>query len=50
MTADGVVNVSDVLAIISAWGGCVCVEDLTNDSAVAIDDLLIVLGAFGPCP
>ena len=50
VTADGVVNVSDVLAIISAWGGCVCVEDLTNDSAVAVDDLLIVLGAFGPCP
>jgi hypothetical protein len=50
VTADGVVDVSDILAIISAWGGCVCVEDLTNDSSVSVDDLLIVLDAFGPCP
>ena len=50
VTADGVVDISDILAIISAWGGCVCVEDLTNDSSVSVDDLLIVLDAFGPCP
>ncbi|MCH2137006.1 MAG: hypothetical protein MK101_10575, partial [Phycisphaerales bacterium] len=49
VTADGTVDVSDILAIISAWGGCVCVEDLTNDSAVTTDDLLIVLSEFGPC-
>ena len=50
VTADGMVGVSDILAIISAWGGCICVEDLNNDSAVSVDDLLIVLDAFGPCP
>ena len=49
VTADGVVDVSDILAIISAWGGCVCVEDITNDSSVAVDDLLIVLEHFGAC-
>ena len=49
VTADGEVSVNDILAIISAWGGCVCVEDLTNDSAVSVEDLLIVLEHYGPC-
>jgi hypothetical protein len=50
VTADGVVDVNDILAILSAWGGCVCVEDINGDSTVAIDDLLAVLGSYGPCP
>ncbi|HCA38461.1 MAG: hypothetical protein CMJ63_00535 [Planctomycetaceae bacterium] len=50
VTADGVVDVNDVLAIIAAWGGCVCVEDINGDSAVDVDDLLAVLGSYGPCP
>ena len=40
----------DILAIIAAWGGCVCVEDINGDSTVAVDDLLAVLGSYGPCP
>lgn len=50
VTADGVVDVNDILAIIAAWGGCVCVEDINGDSTVAVDDLLAVLGSYGPCP
>ena len=49
ITVDGVVDVDDVLAIVSAWGGCVCVEDITNDSAVSTDDLLVVLEHWGVC-
>jgi len=49
VTADGEVGVNDILAIISAWGGCVCVEDLTSDSAVSVEDLLIVLEHYGAC-
>jgi len=50
VTADGVIDVNDILAIIGAWGGCVCVEDINGDSIVAVDDLLAVLGSYGPCP
>lgn len=50
VTADGVVDVNDILAVLSAWGGCVCVEDINGDSTVAVDDLLAVLGSYGPCP
>ena len=50
VTADGVIDVDDILAIIGAWGGCVCVEDINGDSTVAVDDLLAVLGSYGPCP
>ena len=50
VTADGSVGVDDVLAVVSAWGGCVCVEDINGDSVVNVDDLLLVIGDFGPCP
>ena len=50
INADGEVGVDDVLAVISAWGGCVCVEDITGDSVVNVDDLLLVIGSWGICP
>jgi hypothetical protein len=50
VTADGVIDVNDILAVIGSWGGCVCVEDINGDSTVAVDDLLAVLGSYGPCP
>ncbi len=50
VTADGEIGSDDILAIISAWGGCVCVEDLTGDSVVNVDDLLLIINAWGPCP
>ena len=49
VTADGMVSVDDILAIVSAWGGCVCVEDINGDSVVSTDDLLIVLADWGTC-
>ena len=48
---DGIVNVSDLLAIIAAWGiDCDgCPEDVNNDANVDVSDLLIVIGNWGPC-
>ncbi|MCI0630412.1 MAG: DUF3466 family protein [Phycisphaerales bacterium] len=47
-TGDGLVNVNDLLAVISAWGTCplppaTCPADLNGNGAVGIDDLLIVI-------
>ena len=41
---DGIVGVTDLLAIIGAWGPCSgCGEDLNNDGTVNVNDLLDVI-------
>ena len=51
LTGDGVVDVSDLLVLLSAWGGCpsgsACPADLTGDGAVDVSDLLALLGNWG---
>ena len=44
VNGDGVVNVSDLLMVISAWGTCTdCPEDLNGDGEVNVSDLLLLL-------
>lgn len=46
ITMDGVVNVNDLLQVISAWGVCeppICPGDVNNDSMVDVTDLLMVI-------
>lgn len=44
------VDVSDLLALLSAWGPCDnCQADLNNDDQVNVADLLALLAAWGPC-
>ncbi len=51
INGDGVVNISDLLAVLAAWGPCPgCPEDITGDGVVNVTDLLAVLAAWGPCP
>ncbi len=52
INGDGVVNVTDLLAVIGAWGACPppCPPDVNNDGNVNVTDLLAVIGAWGPCP
>ncbi len=55
---DLVVNVTDLLAVIGAWGACVdcnkCEADIAPatclDCVVNVTDLLTVIGQWGPCP
>ncbi|MCI0677030.1 MAG: hypothetical protein L0Y42_14805 [Phycisphaerales bacterium] len=51
--ADGLVNVSDLLAVIAAWGPCpvpsTCPADTNDDGLVNVADLLAVIAAWGPC-
>ena len=45
INGDGVVNVSDLLEIISAWGSCNgCAADVNNDGMVNVTDILAVIG------
>lgn len=45
VTGDGVVDVADLLAVLSAWGACSgCEADLDGDGSVGVSDLLEVLG------
>lgn len=53
-TADGVIDVDDLLTVINNWGACdlppgECNGDLTGDGLVDVDDLLIVITSWGPC-
>lgn len=52
INGDGVVNVLDLLALISAWGACqpapaTCPADLDGNGTVNVLDLLIVIGNWG---
>jgi hypothetical protein len=51
---DGSINVTDLLAVIGAWGPCSpaapsCTGDINSDGAVNVTDLLAVIGTWGPC-
>ena len=49
---DGQVNVTDLLALLAAWGPCAapCPPDINTDGNVNVTDLLALLGAWGACP
>ena len=43
-----VVNVTDLLAVMDAWGPCIaCSADLNGDGIVDVIDLLEVVGNWG---
>jgi len=50
---DGIVNVTDLLILIGAWGPCDepclqdCLGDINNDCVVDVADILIMLGDWG---
>jgi hypothetical protein len=52
---DGVVNIDDLVAVITAWGSCPapppypCPADINHDGLVNIDDLVAIIVAWGPC-
>jgi hypothetical protein len=51
VNGNGVVNVDDLLGVISAWGPCpagdTCHEDVNGDGVVNVDDLLLVIQNWG---
>ena len=49
---DGSVNVTDLLALLAAWGPCAqpCPPDINTDGNVNVTDLLALLAAWGLCP
>ena len=46
VNCDGLVNVTDVLDVVSNWGACVgvCNEDIVPDGTIDVGDLLTVIG------
>ncbi|MCH7573150.1 MAG: serine protease, partial [Planctomycetes bacterium] len=45
---DGVVNVTDLLSLLGAWGICPgCVEDTNLDGSINVTDLLTLLANWG---
>lgn len=54
INGDGVVDVSDLLVLLGAWGPCGdpnnCPADFNDDDVVDVSDLLTLLSAWGPCP
>ena len=50
-THDGIVNIDDLLAVITQWGPCpppnLCAGDVNGDGVINIDDLLLVITNWG---
>ena len=49
LNGDAVVNVVDILAIISAWGSTNSPADINTDGVVNVADLLLAISNWGPC-
>lgn len=51
LNGDSIVNVTDLLILISAWGTCPtsgpCIADVNNDGFVNVSDLLLVISNWG---
>ena len=49
INGDGVVDVTDLVQLILAWGACdgECPEDLDGDGQVAVTDLVILIANWG---
>jgi len=55
LTGDELVNVLDLLELLSAWGACDggpcgCPADMSSDGMIDVFDLLAVLDQWGSCP
>ena len=49
VNGDGMIGVSDILAVIDSWGVCDgCAADINQDGIVNVSDLLLVVGNWGP--
>ncbi|MDP6601803.1 MAG: hypothetical protein QGH76_05850, partial [Phycisphaerales bacterium] len=49
VNGDGMIDVSDLLAIVSAWGGTGGPEDVNGDGMIDVSDLLAIMSAWGSC-
>jgi DNA-binding beta-propeller fold protein YncE len=49
LDGSGVVDVTDLLALLADWGGSGVPADINGDGIVDIDDLLLLLAAWGAC-
>ncbi len=49
VNCDEIVDVLDLLAVLSAWGDSDPAADINGDGTVDVVDLLALLGAWGPC-
>ena len=54
LTGDGVVDISDLLAVLADYGPCAdcdsCPADLNGNCGVDFVDVLAILQQWGPCP
>ena len=46
---DGVVDVTDILALVGAWGSSGPLGDINDDGTVNVVDLIMMLKSWGPC-
>ena len=48
---DNVMDVTDLVAVITSWGPCPdCPADLDDNDVVDVEDLVLVILLWGPCP
>ena len=50
VNGDNMVDVSDILAVVGAWGESGGPADVNEDGIVNVSDLLAIVEAWGACP
>ena len=51
LDGDSTIGVTEILAIIEAWGPCIdCPADIDQNGVVNVTDLLYIVANWGPCP
>ena len=50
INGDNVVDVTDILAVVGAWGNIGGPEDVNGDGTVNVGDLLAIVDSWGACP
>ena len=49
INGDNTTDVSDILALVAAWGSNDVNADVNGDGVINVSDLLIMIEAWGPC-
>jgi hypothetical protein len=49
LNGDGVVNITELLQVVSEWGQSDVPADINQDGIVNVTDLLLIMDSWGPC-
>ena len=43
LNGDGLVDLLDLIQVISSWGPCMCLQDFNGDGSVDLNDIIVII-------